>query len=516
MAIDTKQARTDLFGIGKGEAQVFTEQQADLMEREGRREKIQASKDAAQKVATAKKTTAKKKREDSLLKAAADAAAFRTKPGDQAMMERESAAIYDRAVDIVAGGDIDSIAQGNLFRDIAKLGSYADDSAAQYDVIKDQYAKYSEGEHHAAGIDELDRISNMEGGHNLNPALTKVVDVDKAFKEGPYRMAQDRLNNLVQGQLKAITPVDADVMVESWVRSDPAMASSMAQQMLEDPNYTGSKDITIEDVIANQQELRSASLVDESQRNIPQSEKDAAAGIRSTKKPDVTFNPADNTATITPPAEKKDQIHEGTVNGKDVSFMNPMAKFDKDGKLMGGTYIEMPVGAKKQENKIYISNLKSQRSTEIKDALGDQDLIESIYTRYSQRLKELPNPGKTVIITGKNKIDNLIKIAYNIDIEEVLKQRGGEANFATVQTDIWHDKSYVYESVDEYMELNKLRAPRETLRDEWKKGQMYVGARGEINKGSKEKKSSGPSKGDKKTFTQGPATFNGTKWELDK
>lgn len=62
MAITTKEARTDLYAQGTGEAQVFKEQQADFMEREARVEKRRADdtlarqkKAAAQKLASAKK-----------------------------------------------------------------------------------------------------------------------------------------------------------------------------------------------------------------------------------------------------------------------------------------------------------------------------------------------------------------------------------------------------------------------------------------------------------------------------
>lgn len=475
MPITTGQARTDLYGKGKGEAQTFERQQADFMHREDRAAKQVASKAAA-------KQKAKQKRQDDLTGIASKVGTQKVMPGEEAQFVADTDAIYQMAMDMTAeGGDVSPQDKMKLMASVNQLNRKADISQDSRKYYEGLVGTYDENKHWEADLDaSMDFFKTSQGDHTTRMTLPEKMDMSDVVND----LRTDAAHELTRKKQKGVAELTKDE-AKGFVAnrlSDPKVMHNVKRQMEED-GLGVYEEITDEMALDNFATDELLTMMAGRTTPVPPSDFTAGTG-RSTKLHDFTFNPATGFGTITPPAEKRDQVHEEIVKGRPVSFKNPKPHFNKEGKLDGGTYIQLPTGEKSDKNKAYLTTVKTERTAELKEAreegATDQE-IRNITERYQKKMAKLPYPGKTVILTGKNAIDNLLKTAYNMDVEDVLAKKGGAANYIEVQTDVWQDKDYVYEDIEEYYETNKLRGVgKGQLKREWEKGMIRDGSK--INK----------------------------------
>jgi len=454
--LNTGQARTDLYGIDKGEAQVFDNK--DYMAREERGAKFEQAK-ALQKQKQAAD------RQDDLLKSMAKVGGAKVKPGDLPLFTKDTQALYNKAVSSFdANGNISNKDYLDLMAQSQDLSMRAEASKNHREAIETEMRKYNPNQHYDAEYKRLQELYNQEGGYGELPSLQERVNINDYTNKVLVPEAEKEVARRGYGT-HSLTDTEAIDMLDRSYKSDPNLQFQVQRQASEDLGKNATPDEAREWWVNNQKDRLKFKVTHER----PASTNINVGGVNP-KLPDFVYDPEEGIAKITPPADKKDVVNEVVVGGKTLKYKTPNPRFDSKGNLVGGEYIQTPTTEQQKDNKRYIDIQETLRDNEIDNADTEKE-IQAIYDKYDPIIAKVPYPEKVIQTNDKNEIDKLIKIAYGVKAEGVMK--GDKSGVNYVEASENKPKTIggkTYNSFLEYYEANKSNKQKITLRDEWNRG----------------------------------------------
>ena len=467
--LNTGQARTDLYGIDKGEAQVFDNK--DYMAREERGAKFEQAK-ALQKQKQAAD------RQDETLKELSKLGSYKLKEGDMPGAAKDTQDIRDmtfNAMDV--NGNMSNQDYLNIWTKANELKTKYELSQAARTQAFQESQKYqaNPGKYFEKDVEALKAWQKRPGEYSSIPSLREKVNVvEDIQKSGDF--LKDQLTNMGYGTHYAgqtiKLPNGQSYTVptrEQVVRGrmdDKQVYDTVEEEFIRDMGVAPKgKD----EVIAYAEKKYAPFLMALAEKERPASTNINVGGVNP-KLPDFVYDPEEGIAKITPPADKKDVVNEVVVGGKTLKYKTPNPRFDSKGNLVGGEYIQTPTTEQQKDNKRYIDIQETLRDNEIDNADTEKE-IQAIYDKYDPIIAKVPYPEKVIQTNDKNEIDKLIKIAYGVKAEDIMKGNKSGVNYVEASKN--KPKTIggkTYNSFLEYYEANKSNKQKITLRDEWNRG----------------------------------------------
>lgn len=391
MALDTRQARTDLYAQGTGESQVFDTQQSDFMEREGRQAKFKEQRQQT-------KVAGDKKRRDELLSTVAKSSGYNVKPGDVEYFRKASADLYDTTLKAISENgtatDADYLKITSLANQIAAEAGY---SKQQKESLEKTFADYNENTMFQADFDAAKEAYTSEKGWSNQFSTPERVNWGDFQKEFINEVKLD-LGAKV-GRASETTPEEVKAMAANKMNSNPAVMHSTKREM-EEQGLGDANTITDQEAVDFRVTPEFLSVF--TQRDVDPTPSGQSGGgfAQEQKKPIVTYNSETGSITVNHPAAKD-------TTDKTVQFISDpetnekmgvqLVEIDTDpetGEIRGATGVIVLTPAQKSANaKIDTENVKIEK--ELKGELEDLDEKPVIGDYYkipfgdkNERLKE--------------------------------------------------------------------------------------------------------------------------------
>ena len=255
MAVTTREARTDLFAIGKGEAQVFDDTLDRSREARAFAERQAAGKAKATKEA-AKKLASDKKR-DELMKLAAGAQVHGVKPVDAEGFATRSADFRQAVINAIGNNqEINpqtELQLRTMYNTLLGEGKVAVEHKKRMATM---LTKADPDKHYLADIEALQKGYDTEGGYGQTYALPDRIDYEGTFFNKLVAQAKGDLADKVYGKA-IVTLGDAQEMIANQMLGDPALMSGTKKEMMEDPKFAGKgnwQDITDDEAVTYRQQ----------------------------------------------------------------------------------------------------------------------------------------------------------------------------------------------------------------------------------------------------------------------
>ena len=243
--LNTGQARTDLYGIDKGEAQVFDNK--DYMAREERGAKFEQAK-ALQKQKQAAD------RQDDLLKSMAKVGGAKVKPGDLPLFTKDTQALYNKAVSSFdANGNISNKDYLDLMAQSQDLSMRAEASKNHREAIETEMRKYNPNQHYDAEYKRLQELYNQEGGYGELPSLQERVNINDYTNKVLVPEAEKEVARRGYGT-HSLTDTEAIDMLDRSYKSDPNLQFQVQRQASEDLGKNATPDEAREWWVNNQKD----------------------------------------------------------------------------------------------------------------------------------------------------------------------------------------------------------------------------------------------------------------------
>jgi len=236
MAIDPRQARTDLFGEGTGESVVLSNR--DFMAREQRAAQERKVAGAAKTAKAAAKKLADTKVRERLIKTAGTAKVFGMKPADEAKFEKMGTEYRKAVLNAIGSDRVPSV------QDEVKLKMMYNDMIGEGKVAiehKKAMAKQLETAdpdlHYLADIEALEKGYATEGGYGQTYALPDRIDYEGDYFKTLLSEANARLGHKEFGR-KEITLGEAQEMIATQMLGDRALMDGTKKEMMEEADVT--------------------------------------------------------------------------------------------------------------------------------------------------------------------------------------------------------------------------------------------------------------------------------------
>jgi len=462
MAIDPRQARTDIYGQGKGEAQVFQSQQRDLLVREARQvaEQQATAKAIAKKQAATAKATGKLQKESR--EKLSDIRQTRVKSGDLGDITEGTKLLQEKFRGAVGpGGKVDPVKFDQAIAYADNLALWANNSAAQKeDIFKKKESAFYQGE-----IDALDELERSPGRHIERLPATGQFDIRDDLKSNVVPFIQDKIKTGGYGTTFFRLP-QAEKEVEDRWNSNPAFKmQGQAEFVSENPEV----EPTEEKVKRFTIDKHAPVLVAEYTKNLPIAYI-GGGPVKEADKPIVTYNPVSGAMTVDQPAAKDQAdrtvsfIVDPSDSSKKIGVQLTDVQSDPEtGKIFGGTGTIVLSPEQKQENArvqskndkkaVAFIGAKEERLlfnpkpikktgffTDESDVLYKKRLDEwqKKYDEWASQYDEEPDPHQTgsMELTSAQ-AQNMAHGKYGVNIPEVIKKkgRGTTYKFGEVQVD---------------------------------------------------------------------------------
>lgn len=500
--IDPNRAMTEMFGVGKGEAQVFDNTQAERGIQMGIKLREQRQQE---EIAKAKANKAK-------YEEVSKQAIGQVHPSDigqfNKMMGGYRQEVYDAY--LRGGGELSIDDQLKLQQKFGEINQLALNSKAKFDANKSLLANIENSKEpfrdrelakayeqaSKPSFDEKTGQWNFDTVKGITPVYDLSKDIDTAAKERANWLEK----NQEQYNRKSWTIEQSAADVENLFKGNAVARKELYEQMLDmNPNefkdlvnsvynspkddygykntsYKGNVDVNkitpdnvnIDDVAKYMYTNR---FYADAAGFAPSAY--ASGGALDKSKTDIIYDPNEGTLDFNPPGFKKDLPHDLTIEGKVVRFKAPRATVDASGNVTGVTYTKIPTERQQQDNRVYISAQEGAMKDEL-EFVSDPKKREDIIKKYQGIIAKVPYPEEIVTVKNPDVADLMVKQAYNLSPKEVIQTGGAGQNFQVVEsTQAKNIDGVTYLNFNEYYEKNKTRARREELRDEWQKGMQF-------------------------------------------
>jgi hypothetical protein len=356
--LDTGQARTDLYGIGKGEAQIFD--LSDIAEQAKLAKKEKLAKEAEkQKAGEARNVYAQ-----NLLKTTYKGDVL---PSEQNYFAGEAAKIKENLLKKMSvSGYVNQADVLDIEQSIADLSQKAGISKNYREFLETQIKEIGKTGENKYAKEDIESLTNAYGRTNpedigvnykLAP-ISPLVNVNERVNSVLGPIADDMKKQ--SGRVTKLTIDEAKSIADKDI-SDPSMAAGidkLYRNMSEEgkrgaKNY---KDWYIETV---------APMLVRNDRTPSSQWEVYGAGGGGAKKAGATdvlvTRNSDGSAKVTVPGKKNEAVEITGAPGqtKKLTIISPDADYDKNGQLIGGTAIDLMVRAENERKaKIYDSQLE--------------------------------------------------------------------------------------------------------------------------------------------------------------
>jgi len=446
--LQSSTGETQQAGIGKGEAQVFDNQ--DYMAREGRaaqfaqQDKLQKQKQAADK-------------QDDLMKLIASSAAVKGKQGDIPKIVAMNDDLRNSAYKAMGvNGGISNADYIDIMTKANALKMYSEASANQRELI--EAAKSKKGNYYASDLKRLDELMNKEGEHGAEVYLEEAFDptqyvrqnikplMESALNTGDYGTAYEGETVKLPSGEDYVRPKRAD-LIANEIASNPRFKRAISEDFYLKNGRMPSSD---DEVIAFGAEKYVNELPAFKVKNRPPSFATAETK-RQAGRPNLSYTVKDDTGrrTITldytnVPMEEK--IQTFNIKGRKFKGVLGDVDVDPDGNIEGAWVIPELTDIDKfniQENRIKAS--AADEADFMYEArvpgpkFSDYKTVEEFKNARKEYIKKLPSRTypkykQVPVITAPQYVDAVEakKFAtqkYKVDLDKFIKT--GDAN-ATV------------------------------------------------------------------------------------
>jgi len=349
--IDTGQARTDLYGQGKGEAQVFGNQ--DVMARENRKARLDFAKGQ-------QATRAKAKKQKDLFDIVSKAGGKGVKPGDMKYFQESSQGLYDMVLKAVGtDGSIDNASFLRIQQAANQLTGEAEMSKNQREALEATLSSHDDTLDYAEEAEEATRLYNTQGEWGKNIQNVKRLDVNKFTKDILESEAKAAVDTGEIGT-REFTAEDASASLDRIWEANPILQDNFLRQ---------SKAATVEEAKELYKSQQAPRFVKKKFKQARAAkDKDffkTAAGRKATK--NVTISDDGRMTTNTGTTSETPLISNVIIDGESQTVRPPDIIFNDKGEVIGGEVAILPTPEQKKENAAIDAINKKNKIAEIEE-----------------------------------------------------------------------------------------------------------------------------------------------------
>ena len=313
--LDTREQPSNLYGIGKGAAQVFDQsgiQKANLLKQQQQFKEKQL----AQKTEQAKAT----KREDELLKLMAKSRGTKLKPGDVQYFKDAQADLNKQMRDALDDNEINNDEYIKILGLANQINAEADMAGAQKLQLEAGMGSYDKIKHRPEGLAAMKKAYETEGGWGEQFNLTENVNYDNYYrdlrKDVSQRLSKEKVNGFAE-----VTRADADDILSRDLMGNRVMMDQVKYNMSQELGVD-QQTISDEQAVADVQDRYSDDLAMVTKTRAPtalfgQAQKDILITIDETTRKVTFTDPGDPKGTkvsnIPHPKRKGERIEVHSV-----------------------------------------------------------------------------------------------------------------------------------------------------------------------------------------------------------